>query len=100
MADILQDGTIDDLVESNNGDMELILSTVIQTIIAFIAHNPKAKVYFTGSDLKRTRLYNIILSKELEKLVNFNVKGLKNNELYDFIANSNYEAFVISKKNF
>lgn len=100
LADILKDGSIDDLVESNNGDMETILSTVIQIIFAFLTQNPKAKVYFTGSDLKRTRLYNIILSKEYEKLVDFEVKGLRDNKLYKFIPNTTFDAFVISKKNF
>lgn len=51
LVDVLQDGSLDVYSESKNGDMEKVLSTVIQTILAFLAHNSEAKVEFSGSTL-------------------------------------------------
>lgn len=98
LADILEDGTIDDIVESRNGDMEKILATTIHTIFAFIAHYPEAKIFFSGSSPSRTRLYNIILTKEFRNFKNFQILGLKNKVLLPFERNEIYEAFVIFKK--
>ena len=98
LADILEDGTIDDLVKSNNGDMEKILATTIQTIFAFLGHYPLAKVFFSGSSPSRTRLYNIILTKEIKNIINYQILGLKDKNLSPFQRNEIYEGFVIFKK--
>jgi hypothetical protein len=98
LGDLLIDGTLDAFTESKNGDMEKILATVIQTIFAFLAHFPNAKVAFSGSTASRTRLYNIILSKEFAKIENLEILGLKNMELLPFEMNQIYEAFVIFRK--
>lgn len=98
LADIVGDGTYDDLIESNNGDMEKIMATVIQAIFAFLAFYPNANVLFSGSTPSRTRLYNIILTKEFEKLNDFTVNGLKDGKLISFVRNEKYDGFVIYKK--
>lgn len=99
LGDIQPDGTIDVFAKSNNNDLEKILATVIQSLLVFLAYYPKAKVFFTGSTTARTRLYQIVLSKEIAKVVNqFTIWGLHNDYLEPFEPNKTYEGFVISKK--
>ncbi len=98
LSDLLPNGTINVLNESKNGDMEKIMATVIQTVLAFLSFHPDNKVFFSGSTLSRTRLYNIIISKELKNIKDIEILGLKNDELLPFEWNENYEGFVIYKK--
>ncbi len=99
LADVLPDGSFDIYVKSNNGDMEKILATVVQTLMVFLAYHPKANICFSGSSETRTRLYQIVLAKEIEK-VNpiLDILGFRNNRLEAFETNKNYEGFVVSKK--
>ncbi|MCU0327134.1 MAG: hypothetical protein MUF45_18190 [Spirosomaceae bacterium] len=77
LGDIRPDGSIDVFSRSNNGDLEKILATVIQTLLVFFSYYPNAKVVFTGSTQPRTRLYQIVLSKELKNITSlFTVLGL------------------------
>jgi hypothetical protein len=66
LVDVLEDGTFDDKVESKNGDMEKIMATVAQSLPLFFEQNPEAIVLFKGSDERRTRLYQIIINKEMD----------------------------------
>jgi len=56
-------GDIDDLVISNNGDSEKVLTTVVATIFAFTDKHPDAWIYATGSTKARTRLYRMGIGK-------------------------------------
>ncbi len=56
---------IDDLVVSNNGDIQKVLSTVAQTVITFTHQFPSVSIVATGSTPARTRLYRIGISKYL-----------------------------------
>lgn len=99
LADVLPDGSLDVFVESKNGDMEKILATVIQTMLAFLFHNPEAKIAFSGSTAHRTRLYNIILTKEMEKVAPIlTILGLSEKGLVPFERNQKYDGFVICKR--
>ena len=99
LADVLPDGSLDVFVESKNGDMEKNLATVIQTILAFLSHNPNAKIAFSGSTTHRTRLYSIILTKEIEKVGQFlTILALSDKGLVPFERNEKYDGFVILKK--
>jgi len=60
-GDQLTDGTIDDTVKSNNGDIAKVLATVVKILTAFIAEVPQATIVFVGSSNERTRLYGRIL---------------------------------------
>lgn len=54
-------------------------------------------IYITGSTPVRTRLYRIIISKELSKIEDtFRVLGLPGSVPEVFQKNQNYQAFVIS----
>lgn len=99
LGDIKPDGSLDVLSKSNNGDMEKILSTVIQTLMVFLAYQPEANVFFAGSTPTRTRLYQIVLNKEIDKVYStLKVLGLYEDDLEPFEPNKNYEGFVVSKK--
>lgn len=60
-GDLLPDGNVDDKVNSNNGDIRMVLVTIVQIIIDFTAQHPGAKIFFTGSTQERTNLYARIL---------------------------------------
>jgi hypothetical protein len=99
LADILADGSIDVLSKSNNGDLDKILATVIQTILAFLVFYPIKKIVFTVSTPSRTRLYQIVLSKEFDKVKErLDIMGITDDKLEHFQRNQSYIGFVISKK--
>src|SRR5579863_5888095 len=61
-GDLLPDGSIDDTVNSNNGDMAKVLATVVQIIRDFTIQFPEIKLIFFGSSQDRTNLYGRILT--------------------------------------
>lgn len=92
------DAGFDDLAITNNGDMEMVLSTVIGIVVEFLSKNPDVTIYLTGSTPARTRLYRIIISNRYDMIRNdYSVWGYLNGDFYPFRKNINYEAFLISK---
>ena len=98
-GDLREDGNIDDLIVSNNQDMEMILSTVVQTIFKFFELKPTNTIIFLGSTKSRTRLYQIVITKYLLEAADFlTVRGIRNGRAELFVENQNYEAFLINIK--
>ena len=64
-GDLLADGKIDDKVNSNNGDIAKVLSTVIHIVKDFTETNPEAKIAFKGSTTERTAFYQRIIKTYL-----------------------------------
>ena len=60
-GDLLANGNIDDKINSNNGDIIKVLSTVIHILKDFTETNPEAKIAFKGSTKERTALYQRII---------------------------------------
>ena len=60
-GDLLPDGSIDDKIASNNGDIGKVLSTVVMILKHFTALHPHIIIFFSGSTVERTRLYARIL---------------------------------------
>jgi hypothetical protein len=60
-GDLLPDGSIDDTVHSNNGDIIKVLSTVVSIVADYTSHFPSIEILFMGSTDGRTRLYARIL---------------------------------------
>ncbi|MEO8146426.1 MAG: hypothetical protein ABI723_02255 [Bacteroidia bacterium] len=90
----LSTGGINDLVISNNGDSETVLSTVVSTVYAFTERYPYAWVVATGSTNSRTRLYRMGISKYiLEIKKDFQVFGLRNDEWKSLKRKLNTEHF-------
>jgi hypothetical protein len=48
-GDLLPDGSLDDHVNSNNGDILKVLTTVVQIMKDFTAQFPEIKILFLGS---------------------------------------------------
>lgn len=65
-GDLLPDGTVDDMANSNNGDIVAVLATVIDILKNFTIEFPEAEIYFSGSTEERTRLYARILRTYFE----------------------------------
>jgi hypothetical protein len=92
------DHDFDDLVVTDNGDMEMVLSTVIKITGKFLYMNPGVSVYLTGSTASRTRLYRLIISNNYEIIRReYNVWGYWHGGWCPFEKNVNYEAFLVSK---
>ena len=74
----LNTGEIDDLVITDNKDSQKVLATVASTVYAFTNKYPRAFIGATGSTKARTRLYQMGISNNLEKITaDFNVFGRK-----------------------
>jgi hypothetical protein len=103
-GDLLPDGTIDDLANSNNGDIVKVLATVISILKDFTAKNPKAYIAFTGSTDERMKLYTRILKSYYPTFKKeFKISGfLKTEKGYSEIAftpeqNIDYTVFLIKR---
>lgn len=100
LADVEEDGSQNFYAVRNNGDLAQIMATVAQTLLAFFRRHPRAKVAFTGSTSARTRLYQIILARELQKVADtFVIFGVKGYALETFRPNRDYDGFVIQPLN-
>jgi hypothetical protein len=92
---------IDDEIVTNNGDGLKVLSTVVSTLYAFTGRYPEAKVFATGSNEVRTRLYRMGISNNLEEIKqDFHVYGLKMDETFEiFVIGEDYLGFLVTRKN-
>ena len=76
------------------------MATVIRTILVFFEKYPEKKVYIEGSTPERTRLYRIIIAKEINRIRDlFHIFGISNWKIEIFKPNGDYKSFVISLKN-
>lgn len=97
LADVEPDGGANYNSVRNNGDLEQIMATVAQTLLAFFAQHPLALVAFSGNTPSRTRLYQIVLAREIQAASErFVLLGLLGTTLVPFYPNQPYDGFVIS----
>jgi hypothetical protein len=103
-GDLSPDGSFDDKINSNNGDIVKVMATVIEILKHFTNEYPEAEIYFEGSTRERTKLYHrilktyyVIFSKDFE------IAGIQETD-HDFEArpfdpslNKKYIAFVIKR---
>lgn len=100
LLDVLPDGTTSDSTETNNRDMNTVLATVMRIAIDFLDKYPYYSIAIQGSDAKRQRLYQIIVSRELDFIQQqFNVLGGNGSQVEPFRKDSAYEFFIFSKRN-
>jgi hypothetical protein len=89
----------DDSIRSNNGDREIVLTTVAFTAIDFTDQFPNARIVVEGSTPARTRLYQMAIADNLLEInQNFETYGLFDEEWEPFQQGRNYEAFLIRRK--
>ena len=103
-GDLLPDGTIDDMANSNNGDILKVLATVVQITKDFTVRYPDIKLIFAGSTEERTRVYGRILKTYYEDFcIDFKITAfVKTNEFYEEVdfepkAALGYSAFFIKR---
>ncbi len=95
----MNDGEESDISVSNNKDMTTVLATVIKIIDDFLNKFNNKSVIFKGSDLRRTRLYRIIISREYDTIAtHFRILGVKNGTIQPFISDVDFDAFLVFKK--
>ena len=83
---------------SNNGDMNIVFTTISNIVIDFLSKFPKKYVFATGNTNNRTRLYRTGLSKYQNQIKeHFFLLGRKDGEWQIFEKEENYEAFLIKK---
>jgi hypothetical protein len=96
LLDVMPDGEWSDVAKSHNFDLEKVMATVIQCIFEFLHARPNCSVYFKGNSPSKTRLYRIVMNKQLSTLKKyFELYGILNGvpELFD--GRTNYEAFIL-----
>jgi len=92
-------GKINDITNSNNGDRDIVLATVANTINTFSDHCNNPIIFVKGSTPSRTRLYQMGISGLWEEVrAYFNILGFKENEWHTFRTNVNYESFFVKKR--
>lgn len=98
-GDVDSQGRLNDSVVSNNGDMEKVLATVVQTVLTFLEAYPGRRVYFSGNSPARNRLYRAILSRDIENWSDiFEVEGVTEGERIAFRKDVNFEGFIVQRK--
>jgi hypothetical protein len=98
-GDLIDDDEINDLVVTNNKDTHKVLATIIRIIQDFLASNGSESVYFQGSTPSRTRMYQIILTKERKNWESeFTVYGVIDGEMMPFKIDFRFDAFIIQLK--
>jgi len=100
-GDLKENGEIDDLIISNNGDRNKILATILKVVMDYTYKFPDRYIYFRGSTEQRTRLYRIAVSLNLEELsevfeIYADITG--DLDLARFQKGLNIKAFVIKRK--
>jgi hypothetical protein len=103
-GDLLPDGSVDDTVNSNNGDIVKVLATVIEILKDFTAEYPQVEIFFAGSTVERTKLYTRILKTYYTAFSkDFTISAVTGSEIknkripFDPKANVEYLAFLIKR---
>jgi len=95
-----EEGTIDDLVVSDNKDSEKVLATVATAVMSFMKENPDVWVFAQGSTHSRTRYYTMGITKHLTEIYgSFEIWGaLSDSEWELFRKNRPYKALLVRCK--
>ena len=95
---------VDDQVINDNGDIRMVLATVVKTVYEFTSVNPNITIFFRGSDPKRTNTYKRAIMLNLKELSEtfdiFGARMIENNKIIDepFDYKKDYDGFLITRK--
>lgn len=99
LADIKDDGSLCDVTVSNNHDLDKVIATVANCIVAFFEKYPTAEIYIQGSTPSRMRLYRIIFSREFRIInENYEIYGTLSRITEPFVSNKDYSSFLLKQK--
>ena len=100
LVDVLEDGSVSDSSGPRQGDVEKVLATVLQTMLAFFKKYPTASVAFSGSTDTRTRLYNMAIVRDLNNARDtFLIQGYVDGLFEEYTPGRRYAGFAVSLKN-
>ena len=89
---------IDDEVVTDNGDLVKVLATVVSLALNFLDENPMAFIFFEGSTQNRTQLYQWMINRYYDDLINrIEIYGVNNGEYESYQKTQDYESFLIRK---
>ncbi len=90
--------TVDDKIDSENGDAEKVLATVFSILVRFLTENPHKSIFVSGSTPTRTRLYGMIVSSYFDEFSTYlEILGGVENKFEPFQKNKHYESFLLKK---
>jgi len=90
LGDLLQDGEINFKTVSDNGDMPLIIATVVQIIIQYTNFFSENIVSIYGSNRIRTLLYERAIRNNFEELnMLFDIWGIREDRVKEMFNPSN-----------
>lgn len=103
LCTVKEDGSEDYESASKNGDMATVLQTIAYIAIFFTDNYPDRKIYFTGTDVLRTRAYQLNIFTFHKQITEyFDVEGvlIQNNRIVQrepFKKGKNYQAFIFTR---
>ena len=98
-GDLDENGEIDDLSVSDNGDRDKVLATVVKIVTAYATRFPNRWIHIEGSTESRTRLYRMAIGLNLEELsLRFSIFCLAGEKWMPFAKDLNVSAFLITIK--
>ncbi len=93
--------TLDDKKESNNGDVVMILYTVVSSISLFFDYHPKGTIHLTGSNRQRMEIYQKLIARHWNDIKsNYVVRGSRGEIDEDFQTGVLYAYILISQRKF
>lgn len=98
LADENEDGSIDSMVDSNNGDVLKVLNTVAAILEYYISLTQNRAIYIKGSDERRINIYQWRITKALKKMAgNLLILGQrqKNGPFEELEEHKKYVGFLI-----
>ena len=99
LLDEMADGELSDTSVSDNDDMRTVLATVFRIAADFLNRNPNYSITFRGSDDRRNRLYRIVISREIDRLISsYEVYGFNGQTFSLFKNNEVYHGFLIRRR--
>jgi hypothetical protein len=92
--------TLDDKVNSNNGDRDIVLASVAAAALHFLSENSNLTLRAVGSTPDRTRLYQMGINRFYDEIItDYVMWGLTESKGWElFERNTNYQAFVMRKR--
>lgn len=99
-GDVDENDEINDTVVTDNRDSQKVLTTVALAVLRFYEKYSGNFVYVTGSTKSRTRMYRMGIAKNIDEIsANFVIYGYVYDSWEEFRQNTDYQAFLIEKKN-
>ncbi|WP_158796671.1 hypothetical protein [Pedobacter sp. L105] len=103
LGTIKENGNVDFITLSKNGDRNKILGTIGSAAHAFSENYPEKKIFLKGDTAVKTRLYQMAINHAYNDISEtFVISGLqmvnKKYIVYPFLQGTNYDAFLFERK--